>query len=116
MIPASERACAITRDSGSLLEAPAPFGLLTAIEWGYGFRGVNANGRPRHSCDPRERLQGVLARAHREPENAPCFAVAGCRCRRGDRVCAAAVFRAGVDLVHFGVIVTDKSGRADRPD
>jgi len=31
---------------GLAAEAPAPFGLLTSIEWGYGFRGVNANGRP----------------------------------------------------------------------
>ncbi len=30
---------------GLAAEAPAPFGLLTSIEWGYGFRGVNANGR-----------------------------------------------------------------------
>jgi hypothetical protein len=30
---------------GIAVEAPAPFGLLTAAEWGYGFRGVNADGR-----------------------------------------------------------------------
>jgi hypothetical protein len=30
---------------GLAAEAPAPFGLLTSLEWGYGFRGVNANGR-----------------------------------------------------------------------
>ena len=30
---------------GAAVEAPAPFGLLTAVEWGYGFRGVNADGR-----------------------------------------------------------------------
>jgi hypothetical protein len=30
---------------GAAIEAPAPFGLLTAVEWGYGFRGVNADGR-----------------------------------------------------------------------
>jgi hypothetical protein len=30
---------------GAAIEAPAPFGLLTALEWGYGFRGVNADGR-----------------------------------------------------------------------
>jgi hypothetical protein len=29
---------------GAALEAPAPFGLLTSVEWGYGFRGVNADG------------------------------------------------------------------------
>lgn len=29
---------------GAALEAPAPFGLLTAAEWGYGFRGLNADG------------------------------------------------------------------------
>jgi hypothetical protein len=29
---------------GAAAEAPAPLGLLTAIEWGYGIRGVNANG------------------------------------------------------------------------
>ncbi len=29
---------------GTALEAPAPFGLLTAVEWGYGFRGLNADG------------------------------------------------------------------------
>ena len=31
--------------AGAALEAPAPFGTLVAIEWGYGFRGVNADGR-----------------------------------------------------------------------
>ena len=30
---------------GAALEAPAPFGTLIAIEWGYGSRGVNSNGR-----------------------------------------------------------------------
>jgi hypothetical protein len=30
---------------GAALEAPAPFGTLVAVEWGYGFRGVNSNGR-----------------------------------------------------------------------
>jgi hypothetical protein len=25
-------------------EVPAPFGLLAAVEWGYGFRGINADG------------------------------------------------------------------------
>ena len=30
---------------GAALEAPAPFGILASVEWGYGFRGVNANGR-----------------------------------------------------------------------
>ena len=29
---------------GGALEAPAPFGTLLALEWGYGFRGVNSNG------------------------------------------------------------------------
>jgi hypothetical protein len=29
---------------GGALEAPAPFGMLTAVEWGYGFRGINADG------------------------------------------------------------------------
>jgi hypothetical protein len=29
---------------GGAIEAPAPFGVLTALEWGYGFRGVNTNG------------------------------------------------------------------------
>lgn len=29
---------------GAALEAPAPFGLLTSLEWGFGFRGVNADG------------------------------------------------------------------------
>ena len=29
---------------GAAVEAPAPFGLLTAAEWGYGFRGINADG------------------------------------------------------------------------
>jgi hypothetical protein len=29
---------------GAAVEAPAPFGTLVAIEWGYGFRGVNTNG------------------------------------------------------------------------
>jgi hypothetical protein len=30
---------------GGAIEAPAPFGTLLAVEWGYGLRGVNANGR-----------------------------------------------------------------------
>lgn len=29
---------------GAALEAPAPFGTLVAVEWGYGFRGVRATG------------------------------------------------------------------------
>jgi hypothetical protein len=29
---------------GAAIEAPAPFGTLIAIEWGYGARGVNSNG------------------------------------------------------------------------
>lgn len=29
---------------GAALEAPMPFGILAAAEWGYGFRGVNADG------------------------------------------------------------------------
>ena len=29
---------------GAALEAPAPFGILASLEWGYGFRGVNTNG------------------------------------------------------------------------
>lgn len=29
---------------GAAVEAPAPFGLLTALEWGYGFRGLDADG------------------------------------------------------------------------
>ena len=29
---------------GAALEAPAPFGLLAAVEWGYGFRGLDADG------------------------------------------------------------------------
>jgi hypothetical protein len=31
---------------GAAVEAPAPFGLLTAVEWGYGFRGLDADGSP----------------------------------------------------------------------
>lgn len=31
--------------AGAAVEAPAPFGILIAAEWGYGFEGVNANGR-----------------------------------------------------------------------
>ena len=31
---------------GAAVEAPAPFGWLLAAEWGYGPRGVNANGTP----------------------------------------------------------------------
>ena len=30
---------------GLAAETPAPFGMLAAAEWGYGFRGVNADGR-----------------------------------------------------------------------
>lgn len=30
---------------GSAMEAPAPFGMLAAVEWGYGFQGVNTSGR-----------------------------------------------------------------------
>ncbi len=29
---------------GAAVEMPAPFGLLTSVEWGYGFRGVDADG------------------------------------------------------------------------
>ena len=29
---------------GGALEAPAPFGTLVALEWGYGFRGINSDG------------------------------------------------------------------------
>jgi hypothetical protein len=29
---------------GAALEVPSPFGTLLAVEWGYGFRGVNGNG------------------------------------------------------------------------
>ena len=29
---------------GGAAETPAPFGTLLALEWGYGFRGVNTNG------------------------------------------------------------------------
>ena len=29
---------------GAAAEVPAPFGTLVAVEWGYGLRGVNANG------------------------------------------------------------------------
>ena len=29
---------------GGAIEVPAPFGWLVAAEWGYGIRGVNANG------------------------------------------------------------------------
>ena len=29
---------------GGAIEAPAPWGTLLAVEWGYGFRGVNSNG------------------------------------------------------------------------
>ncbi len=31
--------------AGGAIEAPAPFGTLVAVEWGYGFRGVNTDGR-----------------------------------------------------------------------
>lgn len=30
---------------GGAIEVPAPFGTLVALEWGYGFRGINADGR-----------------------------------------------------------------------
>jgi hypothetical protein len=30
--------------AGAAIEAPAPFGTLIAVEWGYGFRGVTATG------------------------------------------------------------------------
>jgi hypothetical protein len=30
---------------GAAAEVPAPFGTLVAIEWGYGFQGLNADGR-----------------------------------------------------------------------
>jgi hypothetical protein len=30
---------------GAAAEIPAPFGMLAALEWGYGFQGVNADGR-----------------------------------------------------------------------
>ena len=31
---------------GAAIEAPAPFGTLVAAEWGYGFQGINSDGRP----------------------------------------------------------------------
>ena len=34
------------REITESVEAPAPFGWLIAAEWGYGPRGVNANGTP----------------------------------------------------------------------
>jgi hypothetical protein len=30
---------------GAAIEVPAPLGMLAAVEWGYGFQGVNSNGR-----------------------------------------------------------------------
>ena len=30
---------------GAAIEAPAPFGTLVAAEWGYGFQGINSDGR-----------------------------------------------------------------------
>jgi hypothetical protein len=30
--------------TGAALEAPLPYGILAAVEWGFGFRGVNADG------------------------------------------------------------------------
>ena len=30
---------------GAAVEVPAPFGMLAAVEWGYGFEGVNSSGR-----------------------------------------------------------------------
>jgi hypothetical protein len=30
---------------GAALEVPAPFGTLLAIEWGYGFQGIDTDGR-----------------------------------------------------------------------
>jgi hypothetical protein len=30
---------------GAAVEAPAPFGTLVAVEWGYGLQGINTNGR-----------------------------------------------------------------------
>ena len=30
--------------AGAAVEAPAPFGTLVAVEWGYGFQGINSNG------------------------------------------------------------------------
>ena len=30
---------------GAAVEAPAPFGTLIAVEWGYGFQGVDTGGR-----------------------------------------------------------------------
>jgi hypothetical protein len=30
---------------GAALEAPAPFGTLVSLEWGYGLQGIDASGR-----------------------------------------------------------------------
>ena len=30
---------------GTAVEVPAPFGTLLAVEWGYGFQGINSDGR-----------------------------------------------------------------------
>lgn len=42
--PAFGRGVRSYTGAGAALEAPAPFGLLVTAEWGYGLRGVNADG------------------------------------------------------------------------
>ena len=68
--------------------------------------------RARHARDPRQRLQGVLTVAE-GPLDDSCNPAAGTCDRRARRRVwqqQQPVFRAGVDLVHFSVVVTDKNG------
>ena len=95
---------------GAALEAPAPFGTLVAVEWGYGVRGVNSDGsRGRTSSASVDTRCFMGCRGYDMPR--ALFGIASQSCRSLHRRTAAQQpFRTQVDLVHFSVIVTDKQG------
>ena len=116
-IPASGRVVGATPGVGAAVEVPAPFGTLVAVEWGYGFQGVERRRRARHARRPDQRVQDLLTRPAGPRRRSPVtYAIRHrrclCRrrCRRGSSVAGQQPIRVGVDLVHFGVVVTDKQG------
>ena len=59
-IPAFGRGLRNYTGVGAAIEAPAPFGTLLPVEWGYGVQGVNTDGTRRHAGGANNRLQSVL--------------------------------------------------------
>jgi hypothetical protein len=110
---------------GAALEAPAPFRTLLSIEWGYGCRASTPPAAWTHVCEDR-RLQGVLNGLRsfgrpmgvsfaRNPGGMPmlsCWPAVLCLATLSrPTVAQQPTFKAGVDLVHFGVSVLDKQGK-----